>query len=110
LIHALTALGSYQLHAVMHLRAVNPHLAAALAGSGVSADGLGGNGGDGGGWMLPRAVSGQPLALACEALVTGISAFAFQGTNAHVVLQRPAASRGDHVHGAPGGVPAAAPV
>ncbi len=50
--------------------AVNPYIAPAL---------------QQGKWSLPRQLGGQPLA-ATKSTVSGISSFAFQGTNAHVLL------------------------
>ena len=43
-------------------------------------------------WVLPRETSGLPAPAQAGELVSGVSAFAFQGTNAHAVLQRPSAA------------------
>lgn len=73
LIMAATSLHSAAAFPIMHLRTPNPHIATIMAGStgGVALPRQGGS--------LPQ--SGQALAS------TGISSFAFQGTNAHAVLQ-----------------------
>ena len=63
--HALTS-------PILHLTEVNPYVASAL-GPGFAA-------------ALPRQLSGAPQ-LGSHAY-TGISGFAFQGTNAHVILGR----------------------
>ena len=73
LIMAATSLQSSAAFPIMHLRTLNPHLAAIMAGSS-------------GGVTLPR--QSRALPQAGQALAsTGISSFAFQGTNAHAVLQ-----------------------
>ena len=73
LIMAATSLQNSAAFPIMHLRALNPHIAATMPGSSA-------------GVTLPRQSRGLPSgghALAS----TGISSFAFQGTNAHAVLQ-----------------------
>ena len=73
LIMATTGLQNSAAFPIMHLRTLNPHIAAIMAGSS-------------GGVTLPR--QGGALPQAGHALAgTGISSFAFQGTNAHAVLQ-----------------------
>ena len=73
LIMAATSLQNSAAFPIMHLRTLNPHIAAIMAGSS-------------GGVTLPR--QGGALPQGAQSLAsTGISSFAFQGTNAHAVLQ-----------------------
>ena len=72
LIMAVTSLENSAAFPIMHLRTLNPHIAAIMAASS-------------GGVTLPR--QGGALPQGAPALATGISSFAFQGTNAHAVLQ-----------------------
>ncbi len=92
LAHAAHAQGQLHTHAMLHLRNVSPHLAPLLGGS--AADAAAG----GVAWSLPR----QPAAMAppgaaaasagvggqrpAAAAATGVSGFAFQGTNVHALL------------------------
>ena len=43
-------------------------------------------------WVLPRQSAAFPLHASTPALLSGVSAFAFQGTNAHAVLEQPGSS------------------
>ena len=67
---------------VMHLRELNPHVHAMLRQSKASHRGA----------YIPRQASGLiGRGLAAEPLHAGVSAFAFQGTNAHVIMAASAA-------------------
>lgn len=59
-------------HPLMHLRGVNPYVASTLGESGASA-------------LLPKQSGALPSTLRSNA-VCGVSAFAFQGTNAHALV------------------------
>ncbi len=87
MLRAVRALQSGSQHEILHLRAVNPYVASTLAATAAknvptSAASVG--------WSAPR----QPGPLATPAATSsadqprcsGVSAFAFQGTNAHVTL------------------------
>ena len=95
LTHAVLAILSRMALPSPHLTLINPHVATALDQSRSHV------GGDGRCWVLPRQggchAVGHPRprgrdrgaydeASAARAAVTGVSAFAFQGTNAHVLL------------------------
>lgn len=85
LVHAAVALSSARLLPISHLTAVNPHVVAALE-QGRDAMGRAASGA----WALPRQAAGHVFAPRGDggaALMTGVSAFAFQGTNAHAVLR-----------------------
>ena len=73
LIMAATSLQNSAAFPIMHLRTLNPHIAAIMAGSSK-------------GVTLPRQDRALPQGGDTVAS-TGISSFAFQGTNAHAVLQ-----------------------
>ena len=74
LIMATTSLAHSAHFPIMHLRNLNPHVEAIL-------------GATPGALALPRATGSLPHAASDAHLCTGISSFAFQGTNAHAVLQ-----------------------
>ena len=63
---------------ILHLSVINPYISSILRESSHAAAGLLAH--------LPRQISGA--AVAAETATTGISGFAFQGTNAHVILGR----------------------
>ena len=69
------------MHEFLHLTSVNPYISSTLATC------MGGNKPSGKGvWAhLPRQPSGA--AMSAQQQSVGISGFAFQGTNAHVVLR-----------------------
>eukprot|EP00775_Hariotina_reticulata_P007135 gene7135-7350_t len=80
LIHALQGLGGQCTQPLLHLQAANPYLEGALKPQpqGLTAA-----------WSLPRQSAGLPAARTAKDsphLITGVSSFAFQGTNAHVQL------------------------
>ena len=104
LAHAVLALTSRSAIPVSHLTAISPHVAAAMAQRAGSAEGGGPTW-----WSAPRQTGGQPTArlsgaaaagahsgggreAAAMAATTGVSAFAFQGTNAHVLVSSLAAT------------------
>ncbi|CAL8465603.1 g5139 [Coccomyxa elongata] len=66
------ALESASLLPILHLRGVNPHVAPSMAAGSVAA---------------PRQASGHPVISNEHRIVAGISSFAFQGSNAHVVME-----------------------
>ena len=78
LVHAQAALAQAALLPVLHLGDINPYVTGAME--------MGSK--QGGGWAVPR----QPSSLvagsvmASEAHAIGVSAFAFQGTNAHALM------------------------
>lgn len=83
---------------IMHLRALNPHVTSALAAAPAASAALAG-GAPEGGIRAPRQLAPKPMSRASataavgadgqsyEQRTVGVSAFAFQGTNAHVLLQ-----------------------
>jgi acyl transferase domain-containing protein len=71
--HAMLALAQQAALPLLHLRRPNPFVASALVGAP-------------GAWSLPRQPGGGVAALA------GVSAFPFQGTNAHALLEGPGGS------------------
>ncbi|KAL4451846.1 hypothetical protein ABPG75_007508, partial [Micractinium tetrahymenae] len=82
LTHAQAALGQAALLPILHLAHMNPYVTGAME-----------MGGKQGSWAVPR----QPGALTASSSVAapaviGVSAFAFQGTNAHAVLLSPNAA------------------
>lgn len=86
MLHALHAAGAGRCPPIAHLRTVNPLVVSALDAA-VS-----------GRWAMPRQTGALPRAagaVGAAGSAAGVSAFAFQGTNAHVVLAgcRPAAGR-----------------
>ena len=72
---------------VLHLRQPNPYLAETLASASTNSIG--------GGLALPRQPAARPDIPASEATVAGVSSFAFQGTNAHVLLSAAASGAAD---------------
>ena len=102
--HGLAGLGAAAADSLLHLLCVSPYVAAALGygdGGGGDGDISSDAGGGSGRWLLPRqsapaaaAASGGGADTEPEAAVTGVSAFAFQGTNAHVLLQRDTSNGG----------------
>ena len=68
--HAQMAVALHASLPVLHLRSANPYVAGAM---------------HSGTWSLPRAAGALPTQQ--DAPISGISSFAFQGTNAHALLQ-----------------------
>jgi hypothetical protein len=87
LLHAATALHQRAALPIGHLRALNPHVAHSLEEHHQRFAAA---------WHLPRQQGGMPLLGPSEAALLGTSAFAFQGTNAHVLLSLPAAGPTRH--------------
>ena len=77
---AMRRMGSVRAQEFLHLTAVNPYIVGSLSSGTSSGKGLRAH--------LPRTPSGGPMAAVGEAWsqTVGISGFAFQGTNAHVIL------------------------
>lgn len=71
MLHAQAAVGQASSLPLLHLEGVNPYVIGAMG----SAT-----------WLASRQAA--PLVSSIDTLSTGISAFAFQGTNAHTVIQR----------------------
>ena len=77
MLHACQALQAATMLPILHLRSVNPHVISAFDQSSVKAR-----------MHLPRQTApSQTGPQAGHPIVSGVSAFAFQGTNAHVVMQ-----------------------
>ena len=72
LLFGQSMLAQQMAHPLMHLRGVNPYVASTLGESGTSA-------------LLPKQSGGLPSTLQTSAMC-GVSAFAFQGTNAHALV------------------------
>jgi len=81
LLHAARSLQTMQAQAVLHLATTNPYLDAALR-MPLSFDGAAGSS-----WSLPRQAAGVPFV--DQGAVHGVSSFAFQGTNGHILLRAP---------------------
>ena len=85
MLRAVHALQRHSPHEVLHLRAVNPYVASTLA---LAKDALTGAASQG--WSAPRQPGPLTTAAATSSAdqpcCSGVSAFAFQGTNAHVTL------------------------
>ncbi len=78
--HTSVALSHRLTHGIMHLSVVNSHVAAILDMAAAKSAAPG--------WHLPRQTSAAIGASSSGASVAGISSFAFQGTNAHALLQQ----------------------
>jgi acyl transferase domain-containing protein/NADPH:quinone reductase-like Zn-dependent oxidoreductase/acyl carrier protein len=78
LIHSHVGLTQLLGQPLMHLSAVNPYLVPTLGEPGSSSNS----------WVLPRQPGGLAVLGQEAAAVTGVSSFAFQGTNAHALLAR----------------------
>ena len=76
---------------ILHLHSLNPHITATLDQSAVM--GL---------THMPRQTAPSMTSSSAEAGVAGISAFAFQGTNAHVIMQHSAAQHSTAQSAVPG--------
>jgi len=77
MLHACQAMQSAASLSILHLRSVNPHISSALDQLSAKAR-----------MHLPRQPAPAVIGLASGAsMVSGVSAFAFQGTNAHVIMQ-----------------------
>lgn len=71
MLHAKAAIGQASSLPLLHLVGINPYVHGAMGDSS---------------WLATRQAA--PLGSSFETITTGISAFAFQGTNAHTVIQR----------------------
>ena len=82
LTHAGVALSHRLAHGIMHLTAINSHVAAILDMSAAKAAAPG--------WHLPRMAlpAGADASGSSSTAICGVSSFAFQGTNAHALLQQ----------------------
>ena len=78
LTHASVALSHHLTHSILHLKAVNSHMATILEMLSAKSAAPG--------WHLPRETSAA-VGSGSGANLAGISSFAFQGTNAHALLQ-----------------------
>ncbi|KAI8473970.1 MAG: hypothetical protein J3K34DRAFT_383389, partial [Monoraphidium minutum] len=74
-LHALRAAAARAAQPVLHLRTLNPHLASSLAHGVLAA------------LSLPRQARGAAAGGREGGLVSGVSSFAFQGSNAHLLLR-----------------------
>ena len=96
LVMVAAALTQQRTSVLPSLRSVNPLVAAILSAKYSTLDlkALGTPNGSGASWLaLPRQAACAPSPGASPAAVSGVSSFAFQGTNAHAVLgERPTAS------------------
>lgn len=86
MLHACMALHSVATLPTLHLRSLNPHVTSAFDQSAAK-----------GKVLLPRQATAMGAAQGGTPIVSGVSAFAFQGTNAHVLLQGAAASRAGRI-------------
>jgi NADPH:quinone reductase-like Zn-dependent oxidoreductase/acyl carrier protein len=73
--HAAMAGGQAAALGLSHLRELNPYVIGSVAAAAEA-------------WSLPRQTFGAPAPSAMPEALCGISSFAFQGTNAHALLQR----------------------
>lgn len=80
--HAFLAISQHIVPPISHLRTLNPHVVGALDSCGTR----------GRQWALPKQASALPSAMQGERYAVGTSAFAFQGTNAHVLMSSSAAA------------------
>ena len=78
LVHAQAALSQAAALPVLHLGLLNPYVTGAMEMSGNQKM-----------WSAPRQPAQLTLKAATQPDVIGMSAFAFQGTNAHVILAAP---------------------
>lgn len=85
IMHAVLALSNMAALPIMHLHTLNPMVAGALD-LGSSAR-----------WCLSRQLGASPSANAGGSKLSGVSAFAFQGTNAHVIVAAPTPASGHQV-------------
>ncbi len=77
MLHACQAMQSAATLSILHLRSVNPHVSSALDQSSAKTR-----------LHLPRQTAPAVIGLTSgTSMVSGVSAFAFQGTNAHVIMQ-----------------------
>ena len=88
MLHACVAQQSLSTLPVLHLHSLNPHITSAFNQSAAK-----------GKVLLPRQATAMVAVQAGDQIISGVSAFAFQGTNAHVLLQG-AAPRGAGPSGA----------
>lgn len=82
MLHACCAQQSFSTLPILHLHSLNPHITSALDQSAAK-----------GRLHLPRQATALVASQGDTPIISGVSAFAFQGTNAHVLLQG-AAPRG----------------
>ena len=73
--HAALSVAHAATLGITHLRELNPYVTSTLRTSSEAA------------WCLPRQTFALPSISAASEAVCGLSSFAFQGTNAHAVLQ-----------------------
>ncbi|GAX72978.1 hypothetical protein CEUSTIGMA_g431.t1, partial [Chlamydomonas eustigma] len=74
---------------LLHLRTLNPHVVGALEASGANPLHQS--------WCMPRQTHGKCSSSALERQLVGVSSFAYQGTNAHILLGMPSSSHGHGV-------------
>jgi len=74
--HAMLSLHHSAALGISHLRQVNPYVSSALGGRGKRKPGALVE------WYIPRGTAAMPMSSRC-----GVSSFAFQGTNAHAVME-----------------------
>ncbi len=93
LLHSAAGAAQRAVQAVLHLAAANPYLEASIrpkGGAGASSC-----------WLLPRQQAGLPVKAPGGLALTGVSSFAFQGTNAHALVQGLPLDRAAEAGGAP---------
>lgn len=74
--HAMLSLQHSAVLGISHLRQVNPYVSSALGGRGKHKPGPFAE------WYISRGTAAMPMSSRC-----GVSSFAFQGTNAHAVIE-----------------------
>jgi len=84
LIHAQASLGQAAALPLLHLGALNPYVIGAMGNKQESM------------WSAPRQ-AGPVVNNGAAGAVTGVSAFAFQGTNAHALMQSPSPTTGSSI-------------